>query len=441
VGNLASKKSSKRNDLTKKIIIAAVIILAVAFIGWQKFAAGKSAIAATVNGEPIYKEDVLAEYIKVPPEYRNIITVDSILEGMVIEKLLLQEAEKMGIETTDEEVDKVLEQLLLAYGMREEDLVKTLEENDATLDDLKREYKKRITINKVLNETVLGDITVTEADARKYYDENPEQFGTPEMIKASHILVNTSAEAKSIRNKALGGAKFDELAQEYSIGPSASRGGDLGFFGKGQMVKEFEDAAFALEDIGDISGIVETQFGFHVIKLTDRKEESMQNFEDIREQIMQAVLQQKQAAAIDIYTAQLESAADIQIYMKSMEEPEGTPISELIKKSKEEKAAKQEEESAVTGATAAEIPQSYESVAECLASKGVRMFGSDTSSISNEQKNLFGDDFSGIDYVDCSENKDLCKENKVISYPTWIISGKKYPGKYSLERLAELAEC
>lgn len=449
---MASGSKSKKKVINKALVI--VIIIAVLFIGYQRLnQTDEVKVAATVNGVQIMKEDVVKEYLRIPPEYRDVMTAENILEGMIINEIMLQEASEKGISVSDSEVDSYLSELLAAAGKTEEELLEEMEDMGYTMEELRDSLKRELTIAELLNATVLGEITVEESEARDYYDSHISEFTTPEMIRASHILVNTSKEAASIRNKALGGAKFDELAEEYSLCPSSAQGGDLGWFGKGGMVKEFEDAAFALEDTGDISPVVETQFGFHVIKLAGRQEEGTEDYEDVKNSIMQMILMQKQSAAVEIYTSQLRAASDVEILMKLQNKSGGKSINDIIKAQQAEKAAaeaaaKEAAETEATGAASAgkNTADSGETVtaetlAQCLTSKGARMFGSGTSSISEEQKEMFGDDFSDIDYIDCDTEKDACSENRIISYPTWIINGKKHPGKYSLQRLAELSGC
>lgn len=442
---MASKKARKKK-LRKEVIVIGIIVIAVLVALAAKYYLPGGDVAATVNGEKIMKEDVVREYLKVPLEYRQVIPIDSILRGMIIESLLLQKAAKEGTTVSQEEIDSEFNAMLASYGVSEEDIIKDLEANGATLEEFRSTFRKRLIINKLLEETVFAEIEASNDEVRDYYDENQEQFGSPETVSASHILVDTEDEAKSLRNKALGGMNFAELARENSKCPSAADGGDLGWFSSGQMVKEFEDAAFSLK-VNQISDVVETQFGFHVIKLTGKKPESKKSFDEVEEEIRDGLLQQKRSYAADIYTAQLESAADIKIYMTKPEEPQGIPVTELNDAEDEEEPAGDIEvvDVQVVEETAEEPEpvetESYISLGECLTAKGAKMYGSDESSTSKKQKDLFGDDFGNIEYVDCSANKDTCKSAGVVSYPTWIIGGEKHIGKYSLAKLAELSGC
>lgn len=158
----------------------------------------------------------------------------------------------------------------------------------AEVERMKANILKQFAISKLLS-----DVTVSEDDVRKFYEENQEHLQSPESVRASHILVDDEETAKKIIDELNNGLSFEEAANKYSSCPSKSQGGDLGFFTKGRMVPEFEDAAFGLEqDV--VSEPVETQFGYHIIKVTDKREPGVQQFDEISDQLEEQVLQQKQ---------------------------------------------------------------------------------------------------------------------------------------------------
>jgi peptidyl-prolyl cis-trans isomerase C len=156
--------------------------------------------------------------------------------------------------------------------------------------------------NKVLMETLLNDVTktaATEAEMKKLYDESVAKMQPEEEVRARHILVKTEEEAKDVIKKVKGGADFEKLAREISIDPSAkANGGDLEYFTKGQMVAEFSEAAFKLNK-GQISETpIKTQFGFHVIKVEDKRKKPVPKYEDVKEQVQQFVVRKAQAELI-----------------------------------------------------------------------------------------------------------------------------------------------
>lgn len=156
--------------------------------------------------------------------------------------------------------------------------------------------------NKVLMETLLNDTSksaATEAEMRKLYDESVAKAAPEEEVRARHILLKTEAEANDVIKKLKGGADFDKLAREISIDPSAkTNGGDLEYFTKGQMVAEFSDAAFKLNK-GQISEApVKSQFGFHVIKVEDKRKKPVPKYEEVKEQVQAFVVRKAQAELV-----------------------------------------------------------------------------------------------------------------------------------------------
>lgn len=190
--------------------------------------------------------------------------------------------------------------------------------------------------NKVLMETLLNDITktaATEAEMKKLYDESVAKMQPEEEVRARHILVKTEAEAKDVLAKLKGGADFEKLAKEISIDPSAkNNGGDLQYFSKGQMVAEFSEVAFKL-DKGQLSEPVKTQFGFHVIKVEDKRQKPLPKYEDVKEQVQAFVVRKAQAELI----MKLRSEAKIENLVKkeappAKADPKADPKAEPEKK-------------------------------------------------------------------------------------------------------------
>lgn len=151
---------------------------------------------------------------------------------------------------------------------------------------------KQYAINKII-----ASVEVSDEEKLNYYEENKAQFVSPEMVSAKHILVDEEDQAKEIKTKIdKKEMSFEDAAVEYSKCPSNMKGGDLGEFGKGQMVPEFEEAAFALE-VGKVSEPVKSQFGYHIIKVESHKEEGQLEFEDVKDEVANAVVYKKQNEA------------------------------------------------------------------------------------------------------------------------------------------------
>ena len=218
------------------------------------------------------------------------------LDSLIFQKLLEKKFEENKIEVSDKQLD--------------DEIVKILAENDITVDEFKErvasmgrdfeEFRSQVRngmkYQKMMDLMAGEGSKITDEDVKAFYQSNPQRFQQEAEVKASHILVKTEPEATEeqkaaakvkiveLLKKVNAGGDFAELAKENSDCPSSSNGGDLGFFARGRMVKPFSDAAFALK-VGDVSDVVETQFGYHIIKVTDRKDAKTITFEDAKEDI------------------------------------------------------------------------------------------------------------------------------------------------------------
>ena len=195
-------------------------------------------------------------------------------------------------------------------------------------------------------ERVLKDVKVTSEDVAAYYEKNPEQFRIPESVRASHILVSGDVEMKKVQDELKAGMSFEDAAKKYSTCPSKEQGGDLGFFSKGQMVPEFEEAAFALK-VGEVSSEpVKTQFGLHLIKVAEKKEASVRPLEEVKAEVQEALENDRKGRAYQDELARLREKHPVEIIGEKKEAaPEKQPDSqEKPGKNKEEQKEEPKEQ-------------------------------------------------------------------------------------------------
>ena len=147
---------------------------------------------------------------------------------------------------------------------------------------------------------------------KKFYDEHKDEFKTPEMWRASHILVADEKEAKAMLDELAKGAKFEDLARAHSIDATASRGGDVGYFRAGQLIPDFEKACLKL-DVGQTSGIVQTQFGYHIIKLTDKKEPGVKSYEEAKRAIEAELKKKKRSELFNALVLRLKNKYGVEV--------------------------------------------------------------------------------------------------------------------------------
>jgi foldase protein PrsA len=253
------------------IVSAVLAILLIVVLIKPPFGSSNETVA-TVNGVNIGKDRLYDELIKAGGP--------ATLENLITQELIMQEAKAASVIVTDADVDSEIALIKKSFGT-DEQFNSTLAQYNMTLDSLKKDTKINLTIRKILEPKT----DVTEDEVKQYYDANKDQLGTPEQIQASHILVATKEEADAILAQLKQGGDFAAIAKEKSIDPgSKDKGGDLGFFGKGAMVPEFETAAFALK-VNEISGVVQSEHGFHIIKKTAEKAAVVPTFEEKKEEI------------------------------------------------------------------------------------------------------------------------------------------------------------
>ena len=241
----------------------------------------------TVNGKELSTE----EYKRTCATYmmqsdKKELTADektAIANQLVNAHLLLMAGKESDVEVTSEELETNFTNFKAQYAS-EEEFAEALERVNDTEESIKEKLNENILLHKYLSEKFYTKVSVSDEDAEIFYRENEAQFISPDQVQASHILVKEENEASDIKAKLDSGDNFEELAKEFSKCPSGAKGGDLGYFGKGQMVPEFEQAAFSLNP-GEVTGPVKTQFGYHMIKLVDKKESEKQTFESVKENI------------------------------------------------------------------------------------------------------------------------------------------------------------
>lgn len=235
---------------------------------------------------------------------------EKILEGIIEDTLQLKKAGELGIVVSDEEINVELENFK-TYFDSDEKFNEFLTAQKMTEDYLKDNIRKDMIVNK-LREKLTEDITVTDEDIDTYYASHQNEFFS---VKASHILVATEEEAKAVKQRLNSGESFNELAKELSIDPSAAQNaGDLGYFKHGDMVEPFEKAAFDLQ-VGQISDIVATQFGYHIIKVEDKKLESL---DEIREELRNNLLSEKKLNEYNKILQDIVSKVDIKRYPENL---------------------------------------------------------------------------------------------------------------------------
>jgi len=293
-----------------------------------------AAVVAKVNGVTITAKDfeeATREFLmqqgappNLPDEQMKQVHT-AVMDALVGTELAYQKSQAEGIKISQKEIDDAVAESKKNFA----DETKWEENMKAQgIDKVSflQSVNRNLAINKLIQTNVFDKITVTDADAKAYYDQHPQEMQKPEEIRASHILVRlpqgTTDDQKKVAKarideaakKAKAGEDFAALAKTYSQDPgSAEQGGDLGFFAKGKMVPAFDAAAFALK-VGQISDVIETQFGYHVIKVTDRHDAKTAGYDEIGERLKSFLKQRQARTTVQAYLKGLRDSAKVEIF-------------------------------------------------------------------------------------------------------------------------------
>ncbi len=315
--------------------------------------ADPNAVAITINGQTVTQGQVDqavdrqmkmagAQMGNLPPELLAQVKKQisqRVLDSLVGETLLDQQVKAAHIEVTEAEALASITERGAQQNppITVERLQQMVESQGGNFDEFKTQYRTGLARQKFMEAQWAGKIDVNDADAQAYYEGHPKEFVKPETVRASHILISpdpnaadpneakatAKAKAESLLAQVTGGGDFAELAKANSSCPSKAQGGDLGTFGRGKMVKPFEDAAFALKQ-GEVSGVVETQFGYHIIKVTEHTDTQTVSLEEAKSGIIQRLSAQKKNQAVQEYLQSLKDKATI-VYAPGFEPPAPKP--------------------------------------------------------------------------------------------------------------------
>ncbi len=237
-------------------------------------------------------------------------------------KLLMDEATRLDVPVSDAEVDEQVEKVVLQVGGREA-FKAALEQQKTSEADFRDQLRRGRRVDKLVEKAVAGVDEPTEADIQKHFEEHKDEYSAGERVLAQHILITPDGDTQTskdeakrkiaeIRERVLGGKPFADEAAAHSMCPSGKEGGSLGWFSRGMMVPEFDQAAFTMK-VGDVSDIIETQFGYHIIFKTDHEDAGEADFDQVREQVRDFIRHARRGDAMTAYVEELKAKAQIEI--------------------------------------------------------------------------------------------------------------------------------
>lgn len=298
------------------------------------------AVVARVNGKAILGRDLEElirrnltsignpEWKNLREDYRGQLTLTD-LTVLINSKLLYQKAVATGTKVTDAEVEAELQKLAKSYASDAE-FNAALASQNIDRATLEKNLYETLTMSRYVDETVNKKVVVTQEELSKYYSGNPAQFHHPDIVRTSHILIRPAGDtpeqdaiakdrAEALLARVKKGDDFAKLARENSVDKSATQGGDVGFGTKESMAPEYGEAAFSLP-VGSIQ-LVKTQFGYHIIKVTEKKKEGLATLEEVKAELTDFLKNQKAQSELNKLVNELRNSAKIEILI-----PAGQPL-------------------------------------------------------------------------------------------------------------------
>ncbi len=299
----------------------------------------KPGVVAVVNGSEITLDDFTRELLRVerfalntgkPLTCRQITRLRTeVVEAMIRQELLYQESRK-SVKVSDGEIDAQVKKLKEQYAS-EADFTNALGVLKMSPASFRAQVGRSLAVAKLVETRFAAKAEVTDTEIRAYYDRNRDSFRQPEQVRASHILIKADPQGdeakKAAARKKIGeildkvrqGQDFASLARTYSEDPSGAKGGDLGYIRQGQVMKPFEEALFALKT-GEVSGVVETRLGYHLIKAVDRKPEMTIPFENLKDRLRTLLKQEKGQQEANASMGKVREKAAVEIFLPAEEE-------------------------------------------------------------------------------------------------------------------------
>ncbi len=411
----------EENRDTLNFMMAVVILLGIVviFSYLKVYFQGGGEVVATVNGEKIYKSQLDARYDSLSPRMQQSYTRGMMLQQLIQEMLLLQRIEELGIEASEEEVDQKLQEFLDSRGLSREQLNQILKSQGMDEERLRSQMENQVLLEKLLEQEAYAGLNVSREEARRYYNNNLEQFKTERAARIEQVLLSngTRQEARSLARQ------LREAAPEDFCGFIANRSpelqkmcGPVNITRRSGLPGSFVNKSFNLRQ--EEIGIAESPYGYHVIKKIGTRKAQVESFRSVENQIKESLRSRQKKRAYREYLRKLRSNATI----------ENKLLDELIRNvtQPEEKTGKER--------------------VQCIAENST-LYGAGWNTETQKQLKLFGNQSDSIDYVECSvkgnfeKQTEACEAKDIGAYPTWIINGQKHTGFQSVKRLAEITGC
>jgi parvulin-like peptidyl-prolyl isomerase len=311
-------------------LLAAVVFLSIALSLGAALAVVVDKIVVVVNGEAVSEREIERILEPIYEQYRGLYYGDElikkleevrrkVIEQLVEDKLILSEAKRIEVPIEDRDIEARVREVLKRFPSQD-DMEKALAEQGLTLKELRKNYKEQMMVRKLIDSKIGSTISISPVEVRDYYQKRSSEFVQPEQVKLRNILIRPKQDlppqkaeelAKELLGRIRQGGDFVAIAKEYSEGPNAAEGGDMGYIKKGDILPEIEKVIFELKP-GDVSDIIRTDLGYHIFKVEDRLERKEKDFSEVRREIEETLFRQKIRDKIRVWVFNLRKNAYIE---------------------------------------------------------------------------------------------------------------------------------
>lgn len=320
------------------IAITVVCMMAVSSVWGETKKNPKEEKVAVVNGAPIEKGEFDGEVFLIqktvlgmgkPLSCEQVSSIRrEVLESMIRRELLYQAARKSGIKSDENAINKDINSLKQQFS-GETEYKNELSRRGINEEVLRARMVRNSLVQKYVDKEFTGKVNVIDKEIQDYYQKNIDLFKQPFQMRISHIFIQSDPKGGDSRKKELRGKAekilknlkddqdFADLAREYSDGPTKNNGGDLGYLRKGQLEKQFESKVLTLKK-GEITDIIETEYGFHIFKVTDIKPETILAYENVKEKVKKFLVDEKTKKEADEYARKLREKSDVKILLPEL---------------------------------------------------------------------------------------------------------------------------
>ena len=239
------------------------------------------------------------------------------MDSLLKDRLLLQEAKKRNITVSELEIEKSVESVRKNYP-NQDDFEKLLRSKGLTVEDFRQQRIQELTIKKLMEAVTKEQLSLTMDRLKKYYEEHLTEFQHPDQVRARQLVTDSAEKAESLRAMIVNGTPFEEVAKKYSLSPDRKKGGNLGWFGKGEMPLEFEQVCFRLNN-GELSSVIKTPYGYHLFEVLEKRGAGQLPFDEVRESIQTKIMETEGRAAFQKWYEQIRSQAKIEVHTDLLE--------------------------------------------------------------------------------------------------------------------------